>query len=45
MAEPTGGAPSTGRSDQQKDLLSERRQYWKFNAQQKTEFLLAALKG
>ena len=34
-----------GRSNDQEDLLSERRQYRKFNAQQKTELVLAALKG
>ncbi len=45
MAEPSGGAPSMGRSNDQEDLLSERRQYRKFNAQQKTELVLAALKG
>ncbi len=44
-AEPSGGAPSVGRSSDQEDLLSERRQYRKFNAQQKTELVLAALKG
>lgn len=37
MAEPSGGAPSMGRSNDQEDLLSERRQYRKFNAQQKPE--------
>ncbi len=45
MAEPSGGARSMGRSDQQEDLLSERRQYRRFTAQQKTELVLAALKG
>ena len=34
-----------GRSTDQEDLLSELRQYRKFNAQQKTELVLAALKG
>jgi len=45
MAEPSCGAPSMGRSDRQEDLLSERRRYRKFTAQQKTELVLAALKG
>lgn len=45
MAELSGGAPSMGRSDQREDLLSERRQYRKFTAQQKTELVLTALKG
>jgi len=44
-AVPSGGAPSMGRSTDQEDLLFERRQYRKFNAQQKTELVLAALKG
>jgi len=34
-----------GPLERQEDLLSERRQYRKFNAQQKTELVLAALKG
>ncbi len=34
-----------GRSNDQEDLLSERRKYRKFTAQQKTELVLAALKG
>jgi len=34
-----------GRSNDQEDLLSEPRKYRKFSAQQKTELVLAALKG
>ncbi len=34
-----------GRSNDREDLLFERRQYRKFGAQQKTELVLAALKG
>ncbi len=41
----SGRPPSMGRSNDQEDLLSEPRKYRKFSAQQKTELVLAALKG